>query len=331
MRTAESVVLTLWPPGPDERNTSMRRSLSGEVDLDVLGLGQHRDGHRRGVDAALRLGRRHALHAVHAALELEAAEGALALHERDHFLEAAEARRRSTTAPRRASPGARRSACTCGRGRRRRAPPRRRRCRRGSRARCCARRSDRAAAAAAAAVRRARRAALRARAARPRAISRMLRVGDRSSELAVLVDVARRAAGARGSASTVSSSCERSRASLANSRRSAMTRRVDDQTLELLVAPLDLCEPVEHRRPSRPDPRAADAMRIAVASGRAVVASAALAVLPVEALDAAGGVDELLLAREERMARRADLDVDVLLGGAGLDDVATRTEIVAFS
>ena len=78
-RTAESVVLTLWPPGPEERYTSMRSSLSVDLDLDVLGLGQHRDGHRRGVDAALRLGHRHALHAVHAALELEAAVGALAL------------------------------------------------------------------------------------------------------------------------------------------------------------------------------------------------------------------------------------------------------------
>ena len=28
MRTAESVVLTLWPPGPLERNTSIWRSLS---------------------------------------------------------------------------------------------------------------------------------------------------------------------------------------------------------------------------------------------------------------------------------------------------------------
>ena len=28
MRTAESVVLTDWPPGPEERNTSMRRSFS---------------------------------------------------------------------------------------------------------------------------------------------------------------------------------------------------------------------------------------------------------------------------------------------------------------
>ena len=28
MRTAESVVLTDWPPGPEERKTSMRRSLA---------------------------------------------------------------------------------------------------------------------------------------------------------------------------------------------------------------------------------------------------------------------------------------------------------------
>ena len=31
MRTAESVVLTDWPPGPDERLTSMRRSLSSSM------------------------------------------------------------------------------------------------------------------------------------------------------------------------------------------------------------------------------------------------------------------------------------------------------------
>ena len=44
-----------------------------DLDLDVLGLGQHGHGRRRGVDAALRLGRRHALHAVHAAFEAELA------------------------------------------------------------------------------------------------------------------------------------------------------------------------------------------------------------------------------------------------------------------
>ena len=39
IRTAESVVLTLCPPGPLERKTSMRRSLSSMVDVDLLGLG----------------------------------------------------------------------------------------------------------------------------------------------------------------------------------------------------------------------------------------------------------------------------------------------------
>ena len=67
--------------------------LVDQLHLDVLGLGQHGDGHRRGVDAPLRLGHRHALHAVHAALELEPAVGALPHHQRDHLLEAAEAGR----------------------------------------------------------------------------------------------------------------------------------------------------------------------------------------------------------------------------------------------
>ena len=71
IRTAESVVLTLWPPGPEERKTSMRRSLSSIVTSTVLGLGHHQDAGRGGVDAALRLGHRHPLHAVHAALELQ--------------------------------------------------------------------------------------------------------------------------------------------------------------------------------------------------------------------------------------------------------------------
>ena len=52
------------------------------VDLHVhlLGLGQHRDRRGRGVDAALRLGLGHPLHPVRAALVLEHAVRALALH-----------------------------------------------------------------------------------------------------------------------------------------------------------------------------------------------------------------------------------------------------------
>ena len=44
----------------------------------------------------------------------------------------------------------------------------------------------------------------------------------------------------------------------------------------------------------------------------------------LEAFHAAGRVHELRGAGEERMALRADADVHLLVGGAGLDDVATR-------
>ena len=78
MRTAESVVLTDCPPGPDERNTSIRRSFGSIVDLDVLGLRQHQHAGRAGVDAPLRLGDRHPLHPVDAALPLQPRPDAVA-------------------------------------------------------------------------------------------------------------------------------------------------------------------------------------------------------------------------------------------------------------
>jgi hypothetical protein len=46
--------------------------------LDFLDLGQDRDGAGRGVDAPLRLGGRHALHAMHAGFEFQLGEGAAA-------------------------------------------------------------------------------------------------------------------------------------------------------------------------------------------------------------------------------------------------------------
>src|SRR6185369_3904612 len=49
-----------------------------------------------------------------------------------------------------------------------------------------------------------------------------------------------------------------------------------------------------------------------------------LAVLLLEALDAAGGVDELLLARVERVAVRADLDHERAAGRVGLGLVPAR-------
>jgi hypothetical protein len=53
-----------------------------DLDVDLLGLGQHQHAGRGGVDAALRLGDRHPLHAVHAALELQPGPHAVAGHRR---------------------------------------------------------------------------------------------------------------------------------------------------------------------------------------------------------------------------------------------------------
>ena len=123
------------------------------VDLDFLDLlelrqDRHRDG--RGVDAALRFGGRHALHAVRAGLEFQPREDAAADDAADDFPVAAVLARTFAERSRPASPALRRSASTCAAGRRRRWPPRRPRCRRGSRGKCCARRAGRAAAAGAA-------------------------------------------------------------------------------------------------------------------------------------------------------------------------------------
>ena len=77
----------------------------GRIDFDVVDLvdfGQDRDRCGRGVDASLRFGFRHALHAVRAGLELEPRERALAFDARDDFLVAAVlavARREDLDAP----------------------------------------------------------------------------------------------------------------------------------------------------------------------------------------------------------------------------------------
>ena len=49
----------------------MRRSFGSIVTSTLLGLGHDEHAGRAGVDAALALGDRHALHAVHAALVLQ--------------------------------------------------------------------------------------------------------------------------------------------------------------------------------------------------------------------------------------------------------------------
>ena len=60
------------------------------------------------------------------------------------------------------------------------------------------------------------------------------------------------------------------------------------------------------------------AQAAAFAAGRQVLCLLE-AVLLVELVHAAAGVDQLLLAGEEGVALGADLNGDVLLGGAGLD------------
>ena len=104
-----------------------------DLDVDVLDLGQHRDGRGRGVDAALRLGVGHALDAVHAGLELQPGERPAAPDLGDDFLEAALGALGEGEDFGLSSPAARQNARTCGTGRRRTARPRRRRCRRGFR------------------------------------------------------------------------------------------------------------------------------------------------------------------------------------------------------
>ena len=142
MRTAESVLFTCWPPAPDARNVSMRRS-AGLIVMSATGSGLGNDGDRarRRVDAPLRLGLGHALHAMAARLELELASTtpSPAMRAID-LLVAAELATAIPTRSRPSSGCARRSASTCGRGRRRTARSRRRRCPRGSRGRRCARR-----------------------------------------------------------------------------------------------------------------------------------------------------------------------------------------------
>ena len=71
-RTAESVLLMCWPPAPDARNVSIRRS-AGLISTSPISSASgitatvHAD-----VDAPLRFGGRHALHAMAARFELQA-------------------------------------------------------------------------------------------------------------------------------------------------------------------------------------------------------------------------------------------------------------------
>jgi hypothetical protein len=66
--------------------------------------------------------------------------------------------------------------------------------------------------------------------------------------------------------------------------------------------------------------------RYAIAERQGTIASARwLGELLAEALDAAGGVHQTLLAREERVARRAYVGVDLGLRGTSLERIPART------
>ena len=85
MRTAESVVLTCWPPAPLARMVSMRMS-SARISMSISSA----SGSTATVAAEvwmrpLRLGFRHALHPVHAGFEFQPREDAFARDARHDF------------------------------------------------------------------------------------------------------------------------------------------------------------------------------------------------------------------------------------------------------
>src|SRR5262249_839236 len=124
----------------------------------------------------------------------------------------------------------------------------------------------------------------------------------------------------------------RSRASLAYSRRLAMTagsvtsRSSSSYRRSTSASRSSMARHASRRREGPRTPSAGGGGCSAALVG---ALGGLVAVLAVEALHPAGGVDQLLLAGEEGMACRADLDVDALLRGAGLDDIAAGADDAA--
>ena len=151
-----SVLLTCWPPAPEERNVSTLQV--GRIDLDLVDLASSSamiatvaaEVWMRPCDSVSGTRCTRWVPDSNFSLRIRAA----ALDARDDFLVAAMFAGAGRLALRPASPGVRRSARTCGTGRRRRSPPRRRRCRRALPGRGCLRRADPSAAAVRHAVRR---------------------------------------------------------------------------------------------------------------------------------------------------------------------------------
>src|SRR5204862_6934527 len=87
-------LIDVLPARPAAAAPELLDVLRVDLDLDVLHLRQHRDGRRRRVNPTLRLGLRHALHAVPPALVLTVPISARALDVDDDLLEPAPLGRR---------------------------------------------------------------------------------------------------------------------------------------------------------------------------------------------------------------------------------------------
>jgi hypothetical protein len=93
----------------------------------------------------------------------------------------------------------------------------------------------------------------------------------------------------------------------------AETGRVD-----ATITGCDAAQPVNNS-----PPRTAQNELLLDRRGSGFLEAVGSAELLAESLDATGGVDELLLAGEKRMAGRANIDIDLRLGAAGDEFIST--------
>ena len=121
------------PAGAGRAKRIDAQILGLDLDVNFVRFGQHRHRGRGSVNAALLLGGRDALHAMHAAFIFQLRINFLALNRGHHFLHAADGRRRAFENFHSSNPAIPRSANTCGKVRRQKAKLRRRPCRRGFR------------------------------------------------------------------------------------------------------------------------------------------------------------------------------------------------------
>ena len=88
MRTAESVVFTCWPPLPEDRYVSIRRSFSSIIDFDrVVDFGIHGNRSKRRVPALRGIERRNADQAMDSGFRSQQAVSILADDREGHGLD----------------------------------------------------------------------------------------------------------------------------------------------------------------------------------------------------------------------------------------------------